>query len=50
MDVYLTYNNEDENFVVFVNGERYFEGDYMECCGIMDSFYYPDDDDRIELR
>ena len=50
MDVLLIYDDEDENFVVFVNGNHYFEGDYMECCGIMDSFYYPDDDDRIELR
>ena len=49
MDVVLAYNNEDDNFVVFVNESRYFEGDYVECCAIMDSFYY-NDDDRIELR
>lgn len=45
----MIYSKERDTWNVFLDdGEWYFEGTWEECCRVMDSFSYEEEDDYEE--
>lgn len=47
-DVRMIYSESLGTWNVFNGAEWYYEGNYEQCCKVMDSFYFGDDDDYYE--
>ena len=43
-DIRLEYSSLRDSFNVFVNGEWYSEGTYEQCCEVMDSFFFAEEE------